>query len=639
MLIILAGLLVYVGTANNRMAVDSAVSLAETSAEKVAVSVQKELELAMNAARTLADSFAGMKSSGMADRETVHAMLKKVLESNASYLGTWTVWEPNAFDGLDSNYTNTEASDGTGRLVPYYSRSGSAISLSAITGYDKPGEGDFYLLARNNGNETVLNPYKYAIAGKEVLMTTLAVPIRYDNKIVGVAGVDIALDQLQTMMEKITLYSTGYASIYSNDGSAVTSPKQEQIGKKLVDISRDEAVSVISRSIKEGTMYTSKENGTYQQFMPIQIGTAKAPWSVAVAIPMKEITEKSDRLLMTTIFAGMITLLIMGAVVVWLTNTIVKPIEASVAIGVTISEGDFTKDIPPQYLMRKDEIGRLAQVFEDITKKLREMIGHVQSSAMQVAAAAQQISASTEEIAGGSTNQANAAQSMHELFGELSTAINAVARSAEQAASLSSDALDIAKDGGKVVSGSIDKMKLVQERMARLEDDSNKIGDIIDVIDDIAEQTNLLALNAAIEAARAGEQGRGFAVVADEVRKLADRSRDATRQITEIIQVMQDNTRRSVEAVEEGVASSQKTEEAFDRIVNMVNHSAGKVTEIAAASEEQAAQSSEVLLSIATISASTEEAAAGSEETAATAQSLAQLAEELSYSAAQFKIK
>jgi methyl-accepting chemotaxis protein len=319
-----------------------------------------------------------------------------------------------------------------------------------------------------------------------------------------------------------------------------------------------------------------------------------------------------------------------------ISQIIARPLNQVMHLLGKVANGDLSET---SNLNSKDEIGKLANSVNEMVLNLRRTVGGILSSAESVSAAAQQISASTEEVASSSMSQASAAQTMNELFRELSEAINSVAQSAEHASEMSDQTMVIAQDGGSVVTESIQGMTVLNNHMSRLEEDSDRIGKIIAVIDDIAKQTNLLALNAAIEAAHAGEQGRGFAVVANEVRKLAERSSQATSQITSIITEMQMNTQQSVNAVLEGVAFSRKNGEAFDHILSMVKDTAHKVTEIAAASEEQAAQSSEVMYSIESISAATEEMAASSGETAMTANALAQLAEELNALVSIFKVK
>lgn len=339
---------------------------------------------------------------------------------------------------------------------------------------------------------------------------------------------------------------------------------------------------------------------------------------------------------MTIIFVLSIVAIIAGlALAVAISESIRRAVRSVLHVATKAADGDLREVAVAR---GKDEIGELAASFNGMMDNLRKLIGQTLQSAQSVAGASQEISATTEEIAKGSTDQAEAAQTISELVNEMTRAVNAVADNAESVASLSEETRRGAEDGGAAVQASIQGMERLSEQMHLLEQDSEKIGQIIEVIDEIAEQTNLLALNAAIEAARAGEQGRGFAVVADEVRKLAERSGEATKQIAAIIKGMQANTEHSVKAVEEASSLSARTGETFDRIVRMVGDTASQAAEIAAASEEQAAQSEEVLRAIETIAAASQESAAAAEETASSSQALAQLSEALNRNVSIFKV-
>ncbi|WP_379163717.1 methyl-accepting chemotaxis protein [Paenibacillus sp. sgz5001063] len=319
----------------------------------------------------------------------------------------------------------------------------------------------------------------------------------------------------------------------------------------------------------------------------------------------------------------------------WISQSIVGPVSKILAVMVKLAGGDLREQLT---LKSRDELGKLGTAVNEMIISLRNLIGGTAESAQNVAASSEEISATTEQIASGSQSQAQAAQNINHLIQDLVKGIDEVAKNAEQVSELSILTRQGAEEGSNAVRESSLGMNDLSEKMELLEQDSQKIGEIIEVIDEIAEQTNLLALNAAIEAARAGEQGRGFAVVADEVRKLAERSSEATKQIAHIIRGMQKNTVLSVQAVSEVSALSDRTEGLIKGIVDRVNETTQQITGIAAACEEQAAQTNEVLFSIETIAAGSEESAAAAEETAASSQMLAGLADELNNSISAFKL-
>ena len=463
----------------------------------------------------------------------------------------------------------------------------------------------------------------------------VASPVEKEGQIIGLIFATVNVEALIDAFLTDDA-SSGTAVMLVDELSRIqVSSNEKHIGLTIKEANlSDSLAEILSRETHDSGTATYTQDG--KEYLAAYSPIKETGYELYFFTPMDKILASAKTIQQILILVMVIAAVLVALLSFYISGTIAKPIVAITELVKRVAQGDLT-----QYEVKvksKDEVGELGRHFQEMVQNLRTFAQQVRSASEQVAAAAQQISASSEEIATGSSDQANSTLTMNQLFKELSTAIESVALRAGEAAELSHQTERIAQEGSKVVNESIAGMNTVNEQMARLETDSNKIGDIIEVIDDIAEQTNLLALNAAIEAARAGEQGRGFAVVADEVRKLAERSGEATKQITDIIKGMQNNTGLSVAAVLNAVEKTSKIKESFDHIVKMVNDSSTKVIEIVAASEEQSAQSKEVLQSIETISAASEEAAAAAEETAATTQSLAKLAEELNESIAVFKV-
>jgi len=333
----------------------------------------------------------------------------------------------------------------------------------------------------------------------------------------------------------------------------------------------------------------------------------------------------------------------MGMAVVFglfITRIITAPLRTAVTIADRIAEGDLTAHIEEG---GTDETGHLMAALKNMVARLKEIVSSTVDISATIAAASDQLHATATQIATGTEQVASQAATVATASEEMAATSSDIAHNSHLAAEASQKSSDAAGRGATVVDQTISGMKTIADRVREtsqaieeLGSHSEQIGEIVGTIEDIADQTNLLALNAAIEAARAGEQGRGFAVVADEVRALAERTTKATHEIGGMIRSMQGKTKAAVAAmeervreVEEGAQSSVESGQALAEILNRIGDVSQQVTQIATAAEEQTATTGEVSSNIQQITEVVNQTARGAEETAEAAAQLATKAHDL----------
>ncbi len=363
----------------------------------------------------------------------------------------------------------------------------------------------------------------------------------------------------------------------------------------------------------------------------------------------KNAASQAKRAAIIIILLGSVATVLSVGASLFIIRSITIPLAEGVDVATRLAAGDLTASVT---IRNNDEIGTLMNAMDNMVKSLRGLIGKIKYAAENMASGSEQLSASAEEISRGMDGQVSQSSQIATATEEMSQTVIDVAKNASNIAQISTRACDQAKKGEGVVKRSIDEVQAIASTvsesaqvMQRLGDSSKQIGNIVGVINDIADQTNLLALNAAIEAARAGEQGRGFAVVADEVRKLAERTTQATSQINSMILSIQSEVehagvsmKNATARVESGVEFSRKAGDSLGDIVGSVTNLQTMVQQIASATEEMSTVSETISSDIQGIAEGSKEISVGSGQIAQASSDLARLATELQSVVRQFKV-
>lgn len=522
---------------------------------------------------------------------------------------------------------------------------------------------------------TIGEPQK-AVSG--LLTVNLAAAIKGDNgQLLGLMAAGLKLSAIAQNVESMKFGQNGYGILIDQNGTFVVHPDQEMVLKQKITNIEDESVRKLGQLMLEGKSgiyhytYQGVKKIAFYSYVPI------AGWSIASVVEEAELFAPVKKFMWTFIFGTVIILIGVAGIIFFSTKRLFSPLERLSIFAGQVAEGDLTGSLR---LEQEDEIGQLANAMVKMRENLRSLIRQVGGATEQVAASSEELTASAEqsaqaanqvaivigEVAIGAEKQLKAVNDTASIVGQMSAGIQQIADNANIVAGTSAKSADAAQEGSKAVEKAVSQMGLIEGTVTRssqvvtkLGERSKEIGQIVDTISGIAGQTNLLALNAAIEAARAGEQGRGFAVVAEEVRKLAEQSQEAAKQIASLISEIQQDTDSAVVAMNEGTREVRVGAEVvndagktFKHIFVSFNEVTSQIKEISAAIQQMASGSQQIVAAVRdidaisketssqsqTVSAATEEQSATMEEIAASSQALAKMAEELTSVVSKFKV-
>ena len=348
---VVTGLLIYQRAAE--VAREAALQELRAVARAEATGVSNLLGEAALLNRSLARQLLQESQREAPDREHANALIRSALAPHPQFVGMATGWEPNAFDQRDAEFIDTPLHDSSGRYVPYFFHTPSGVEGTVLEKYDVPGDGDYYLLAKASGREEMLEPYVYPVDGKDVLMTTYAVPIQRDGQFVGVVCADIALDSLQQRLQAVRIGETGRVRLLSAKGTVLADADTAAMGKPFAS---SYAADLLSR-IQADQSFEIADEDSARVYVPIRVGDAAGRFVLGAELPMDELLAGARRVGSTVFWVALVmSVLVVAATVALLRRLVGTPLATTVGAVEQLAAGRFDTRIDGS---REDEIGRL----------------------------------------------------------------------------------------------------------------------------------------------------------------------------------------------------------------------------------------------------------------------------------------